>query len=141
MEEPENGKAEKSVSFEEPEKRDKSVSFAVDESDDEEEEVEEVASDDDSEEELNGEDEPKEEDLVEKGGAGDDGTVQKKKIQVIQRRGNFQGPLCVIKPVRKRKLKTPLKIKLAPKRKLAKGEEFWSCPECTYENNPEVLGS
>jgi len=145
-------KPEKSVKFKEPEK--KGVKFDID-SEDEEEEEEEVATDDQSEEEI----EPVIEDEEEatgntteendtNGEEGKEGEFipRRKKVEVFERRGNIQGPLCIIKPakrIKNRKTKGENEEEKAAKRQLGKRKAkddldgAWDCPECTYKNNPE----
>jgi len=125
MDDPET-KPEKNVSFEEPEKSDKSVSFVMDEDDDDEEEEEEVVKDDDDEEE--------EEEIEVKN--GDDEEEEKPKEEGVgvptRRKPGFAGPLYALRkqPVKRKSTKRPKKV-------VVKDDPFWDCPECTYKNNSE----
>lgn len=120
MEDDPETEPKKNVSFEEPEKPDKSVSFVMDEEDDEEEEEEIIKQDDD---------ESEEEEIEMKNGGDDE---QKESVGVpSKRKPGFAGPLYALKkPVKRKPIKRPKKI-------VVKDDLFWDCPECTYKNNSE----
>jgi len=113
MDEPET-EPKKNVSFEEPEKPDKSVSFVMDEEDDEEEEEEIIKEDDD---------ESEEEEIEMKNG---DDSLKESVGVPSKRKPGFAGPLYALKkPVKRKPIKRPKKV-------LVDNDLFWDCPECTY---------
>ena len=149
MEEPEN-KSEKSVTFVEPPKQEKKgVTFVmdVDEEDEESEEeeeppIEEGDNTSNNEEGVdnntNNSSEDNTNDATEEGGkdTNGEGVMPKRpKFEVMARRGNFAGPLCVLKNPGKRKV---ARSKEDKKGKKKTDDSFWDCPECTYKNNPQV---
>ena len=83
------------------------------------------------------------EDQDQKEGKADSGQEfirRKPKVELIERRGNFQGPLCVIKPA-KRKSSSNAKKRLPPEKPTQikdDDNDYWDCPECTFKNKAEV---
>ena len=89
----------------------------------------------DQEENMEDRDQP-----VGKVGSGQEFVRRKPKVELIERRGNFQGPLCVIKPA-KRKSSSNAKKRVPPEKPIQVKDvdnDYWDCPECTYKNKAEV---